>query len=161
MFFESEHKAFTEASWGELDDRRADLCLFWIESLRQFLAADIMLDCEEINDIFQQDCAGIFSHIETTILELGEKNHPRARNLCVEYLGFVLACGYMYFRNVYNPERLIPVARKILTRDDKTEIRHLVRDFAIPLYEEDWEIVEYVREGAAYFLKDCRKNKKD
>lgn len=159
MFFEAEHKAFTEPTWGgDLDDRRADLCLFWIDAIRDFLAADIMLDCEEINEVFQADAKGLFNHVERTILDLAEKNHPRTRKLCVEYLSLILTCDYMFFRDVYNPEVLIPVAKKMLTREDKTEIRHLVRDFAIPLYEEDIEIIDYVRDDAADFLKNCKKD---
>lgn len=156
------HQAFTEASWGDLDDRRADLALFFISSLVHSVTLDIVLDIEELNDEVQDSAKPIFEYIEKVLADLAkdpDKNEKFAQ-LTIEYSGMVLALGYMYYRECYNTNFLIPFVNK-LNRDQKAEIRRIAREYIPFMYgDDDPEFNAMVAEGISDFFHDCTKYKR-
>lgn len=155
------HQAFTEASWGDLDDRRADLALFFISSFVHSVTLDIVLDIEELNDQIQHEARPLFEYIEKVIADLAKDPDKAERfaQLTIEYTSMVLAFGYMYYRECYDTNLLIPFVNK-LNRGQKSEIRSIAREYISYMYGDDPDFIAMVVEGISDFFHDCNKQKK-
>lgn len=155
------HEAFEQASWGDLNDRRADLALVFISALVRSTTSDIVLDIEELNEELEQPAKPLFEYIEKVIADLAadEEKVERFTQVTIEYTAAVLAFGYLYYRECYNTNHLIPFVQK-LNRSEKAEIRHIARSYLPEMYgEDDLDFLAIVNEGISDFFHDCTSKK--
>jgi phenylpyruvate tautomerase PptA (4-oxalocrotonate tautomerase family) len=147
------HESFTKTSWGDDDDRKADLALYLTYVLARVASEEVMLfeELNEVDFVFRP----MFRYIEELVEYFDESKNAKFSIVLIEYAALLLSFDYSWFRDCYHLDWLSTYLKK-LSQKEKAQIRSIVTKYIPDMYGNDSDEISTVINDMSEFLNKCK-----